>query len=475
MNEIISLAQYEDVHTLGISNMREVQELNKALEAGHDHPGASGGGALRVESLEASLKVLTHQAKHCAFWQKVPKLPAYSTVEEFNQLAGVGGDTGAFIPEGMLPETEDSSYNRAVQLVKFMGTTRSVSHPMTLVRTSIGDVIAQENANGILWILKNLERYLFEGDADMCYLGAATDATHREGVEFNGLAKQIDATNIIDIKGAALTEGDFNLASQLVASNYGIPSDVFYSFGAHEAFVKSVLSLERVNLPASPDGIDVGTRIKGVNTPFGRLNLNADVFLNSNRTAPAAATNTKAPETPASLAVDGTTPMDESDGVWATHGGAGVYSYSVTAVNRYGESAPKAITADLTVGADDVAKGADLTITNPASITNAPEYFNIYKTQKGGSVKYLVARVRATSIAANGTTVWRDTGLAMANTSVAFVGELSPQVLAVKQLAPLMKMDLATLAPSIRWMILCYLTFILYAPKKWVKLINVGQ
>jgi hypothetical protein len=63
----------------------------------------------------------------------------------------------------------------------------------------------------------------------------------------------------------------------------------------------------------------------------------------------------------------------------------------------------------------------------------------------------------------------------MAATSKAFIGELTPQVVAAKQLAPLMKMDLATVAPSIRWMILCYLTFILYAPKKWVKIINIGR
>lgn len=474
MNDIITMAQYEDVHSLGISNMREVEDLNKALEAGHTNPPSSGGGALRVESLEASLKILTHQAQHCALWQRIPKLPAYSTVEEFNQLTSVGGETGAFLPEGTLPETEDSSYNRDVALVKFMGTTRSVSHPMTLVKSSIGDVITQENTNGILWILKNIERYLFDGDADMCYLGAATDSTHREGVEFNGLGKQIDSSNVIDIKGAALTEADFDYAAQVVASNYGIPTDCFYSFGAHEAFCKTILPAERVNLPTpnanNGNGLTVGTNIDGVNTPFGRMSVNPDVFLNANRTAPAAASNSKAPDTPDTVA--GASPAG-SDGVWATHGGTGVYSYAVSAVNRYGESAAKDISADVTIST--ATNSVTLTITNASTITNAPEYFNIYKTLPGGSTKYLVKRIRANSQAGVGETTWKDTGYCMANTSTAYVGELSPQVVAVKQLAPLMKMDLATLAPAIRWMILAYLTFILYAPKKWVKLVNVGQ
>jgi len=472
MDNIISLAQYEDVNTLGISNMREVESLNKALEAGHEITPTTGGGALRVESLEASLKVLTHQAKHCAFWQKVPKLPAYSTVEEYNQLSAVGGDTGAFLPEGTLPETEDSSYNRAVELVKFMGTTRSVTHPMTLVKSSIGDVIAQENANGILWILKNMENTLFRGDADMCFNGSATDSTHREGVEFNGLGKQIDSSNVIDMKGAAMTNGDFDYASQMIASNYGNPTDIFYSFGAHEAFVKTLHPNERQINPiqGGEGGIVVGTNVTGVNTPFGRVNCNPDVFLNSQKTAPTASSHSKAPEAPASVAA---AIMDGDDGVWTDHGGTGTYSYAVSAVNRYGESPATAITADLVVETGSL--GSTITVTNAGSITNAPEYLNIYKTVADGTIKHFIKRIPVASVSAAGITTFRETGLEVANTTTAYFGELSPQVLSVKQLAPLMKMDLATLAPSIRWMILAYLTFVLYAPKKWAKIINVGQ
>jgi hypothetical protein len=472
MHDIISLAQYEDVHTAGFTSMREVEELNKALTAGYDRPVATGGGALRVESLEESLKVLTHQAKHCIFWQKVPKLPAYSTVEEYNQLTAVGDESGAFMPEGTLPETVDSTYNRQTSLVKFLGTTRSVSHPMTLVKTNIGDVMAQENSNGILWILKNLEWGLFNGDPDMCWLGSATDSTHREGVEFPGIDKQIISTNVIDMKGEPLSEGAFSYAAQLVASNYGVPTDAFLSFAAHQAFCDKMLPKERLPLPAPGGGFTVGVNVPDVATPFGKVNLNPDVFLNTGKLAPTAATSTKAPEAPSAFAVGA---MAGADGVWADHGGAGVYDYAVTAANRFGESASRNVAAPLTVGAGaDLARHAPFTITNAASVVNVPEYFNIYKTTCGGTDKMLVARVAASSQSNSGTTAWNDTGINMANTSKAFVGEMTPQVVAVKQLAPLMKMDLATLAPAYRWMILCYLTFILYAPKKWVRIINVG-
>lgn len=476
-SDLVTLADYEGVNTFGISSMRELADLSKALEAGYQYPPTDGGSALRVESLESSLKVLTHQAKHCAFWQKVAKIPAYSTVEEYNQLVAVGGETGAFVPEGVLPEAEDSTYARAHQLVKFLGTTRSLSHVMTLVRTMVGDVVAQENSNGILWMLKNAEWGLFNGDADMCYLGAATDATHREWYEFNGVEKQIDSSSVIDMQGGALLESTFDDAAQMIAGNYGVPTDCFLSFSAHKDLSKVLAPMQRIGVPVSGDGgISLGAYVNDVKTPFGAVNLNPDVFLNTGKVAPTSvATNLsgKVPTAPATVAIQGS--LAGTDGVWTTHGGAGVYSYSVSAANRYGESVATAISADITITSDDLAKHAVIRITNANPLTVAPEYFNIYKTVAGGTTKYLVGRVRANSQAAAGTTDWNDTGLWMAGTTKAYIGQLDPSVIAVKQLAPLMKMDLAVVGPAVRWMLLLYITFILYASKKWVEVINIGS
>lgn len=472
MDNIVSLAQYDDVNTWGIQSMREVEELNKALEAGYQRPPESGGSALRVESLEGTLKVLTYTQKHFAFWAAVPKKPAYSTAEEFNQLTAYGGETGAFVPEGILPETEDTTYARQVELVKFLGTTRSVTHPMTLVRTMIGDVVAQENQNGIMWILRNMEWGLFNGDADMCYNGTASGSSHREWVEFNGLESSIDSANVVDLKGAALEESDVSDATQMIASAYGIPTDIFLSFATHKKFCDQYFGGQRFAMP-SQDGYSVGINVRDVKTPFGNIRLNPDVFLNTGRvpiSSVATGLASLVPDAPATVA---SASMTGSTGVWATHGGAATYDYAVSAANRYGESTATAMTA-VTVTSSDLTKYIPITITNANPLSVAPEYFNIYKTEADGSTLYFVGRVRASSQAAGGTTTWNDTGLWMANTAKAYVGEMSEQILAVKQLAPLMKMDLAVLAPAIRWMILLYATMLLYAPKKWVQFINIG-
>ena len=153
---MISLKDYENLDGFGLSTYEQVAELNKALAAGYDIPATTGGvsgSALRVESLEASLKIITYQMTHIKFWQKIPKLPAYSTVEEYNRLTAYGSDGGAFTPEGELGEYDDATYSRQVSLVKYLQTVRKVTHPMTLVRTAHGDVIGNEVRNGIMWLL----------------------------------------------------------------------------------------------------------------------------------------------------------------------------------------------------------------------------------------------------------------------------------------------------------------------------------
>ena len=131
----VSFRDYEGVQGFGIGSMNEVDELNKALEAGTQRPPASGGSALRVESLEATLRTVTFTLQNIKLWPKIPKLPAFSTVEEYNILSAYGDDAGVFTNEGDLPETQDATYERRTALVKFLGTTREVTHPMTLGQT----------------------------------------------------------------------------------------------------------------------------------------------------------------------------------------------------------------------------------------------------------------------------------------------------------------------------------------------------
>ena len=453
----------------GTASAADVAELNKALTTGayaqaNGVAGQTNGAALQVESLENSLKVLTYSDQHVKFWKKIAKTPAYSTVEEYNQLLSYGSNTGGFVPEGILPETDDSEYRRQASFVKFLGTTREVTHPMTLVRSAHGDVIARENQNGILWLMKQLEHGLFWGNSKLAAPG-------KEGVQFDGLNTLIDKENVYDCAGKDLQDTDINYGSQMILENYGTPTDLYLPFEILANFSNAYFPKERVIMPTQGSGYQAGLVVNKFQTHGGPVEFQPDLFLQ--KTKPLSNTGTggtKAPTAPGSVTV-----AVKADGVGAEFGksGSGTYSYSVTACNRFGESVPTACTADVALVSEDFGKGVTITITNAASMVVAPEYFKVYRTEADGAQKYCIMEIPAANVVASGVTTAVDKNETMPNTYTAFMGEFTPEVIAFKQLAPIMKMDLALLGPAYRWMILIYGVPQLYAPKKWMKFKNI--
>ena len=68
----------------------------------------------------------------------------------------------------------------------------------------------------------------------------------------------------------------------------------------------------------------------------------------------------------------------------------------------------------------------------------------------------------------------RDKNRSLPGCEESFLIDNQEEVWSFKQLAPLMKMDLAVLSPATRFMLLLYGTPILYAPKKMVTFKNIG-
>lgn len=447
----------------GIGSGVELGNLSKALDAGYGTSPQTqqNGGAFRVESLENSLKVLTYTDQHVKLWKRIPKLNATNTVEEYNQLISYGSDGGGFIPEGQLPDTEDSQYQRQAAFVKFLGTTREVSHQMTLVNSAHGDVIARYNQDGILWMMKKIEHGLFWGNSKLAPGG-------NEYVEFDGLNNLIDPQNTIDLAGSHFEEKHMNWGAQMIIENYGIPTDLFLPFEVHAQFSQEFFPKERVIMPTQGE-YQAGVVVDKFQTIGGPVNFTPDIFLKKTPLMGTQATSAKAPAMPASVtAVLATTNSNAT----FYNSGAGVYNYYVTAVNRHGESAPVAAAASVTVDSAGL-KTVTVTVTNAASSQFSTDYFKVYRTEVNGTNAYEIGKVAATSAAASSVTNFVDSNAVMPNTYTAFMGEMSEQVIAFKQLAPMMKMDLATLGPAYRWMILLYGVPVLYAPRKWCRFVNI--
>jgi hypothetical protein len=461
----------------------DLADLQKAMEAGDitgmqtlnrtDVPGAT----LKVEDLESTLKVLTFKETDIKLWKKISKLPAYNTVEEYNQQIEYGTDGHSFVDEGGLPEDDSPIYRRQAELVKFLGTTRSVSHPMQLVSTMVGNLIESEVKNGTMKILRDVDRALWTADSDVI------------PQEFNGYKKQqikaigseaawIESDIVIDLHGGDLTEAIFENGALAILQNQGEGNLFMCPPKVISSFKKNLLDQKRIYVGATDQNVEptAGLQVQKYLSQFGFIDLDFDKFLAETinfKTLTSAASSVKAPVKPIA---DLTTPAAAvTDATNTLFGGdqAGAYKYAVSAITRAGESQ----LTDLSAVAISVTSGQSVDLKFTAGDANTVGY-KIYRTKKGETTNYYcIDRISAAQLAAgvNGASagLYRDKNYKIAGTEDAFLIDNSIDVWAFKQLAPLMKMDLAVLSPATRFMILLYGTPVLYAPKKMVTFKNI--
>lgn len=464
---MISMKDYEGYHGFGQIASNDVDELSKALSAGYQNPPVSGSNALRVESLEQTLRILTFTQAHIQFWRDIPKLPAFSTVEEYNVQTSYGSEGGMFTRAGELPQVQDASYERRTALVKYVTTQREVDHPTTLVRPAHGNVIAQETQNGGVWILERVERALYTGNS-------AVISEAWDGIDTQIRNDPSASQSIIDLRGGILTEDNIEDGTNRVIENYGVPTDLYAAPKALSSMVKQFYPRERFAMPAPVDGI-VGMSVNRVRTQAGLINLKGNIFLrsgknNSVKGAPASANAVRAPVVPGVAAANNAGPIAASlFGV----GDVGTWRYKVASVNRFGESAASAeATAAVNAAGDTIT----LTITNNADSSDPTTGYNIYRIASvPGAANTEVFMVQVPRIAGAATTLFVDVNRFLPNTSHAYLKQMNLQGLSFRQLAPMMKIPLATIALSIRWAMLLYGMPIIYATRKFIIYDNVGD
>ena len=467
MNGSVSWRDYQGLDGFGQSSSEDVADLRKALSAGQDinNPGVSAGQGfpLRVESLENTLKVVTYKMDDVKMWSSLVKLPAYNTVEEINRLQEYGSGVAAFISEGDLPASDDSTYSREYTVIKYLGTTRAVSHVMSLVRPSHGNVVAQETVNGTAWLLRQLERALFFGDSTLI------------PEQFDGLETQITngapnpALNVLDLRGRPMSEDFINDGALIVKTepNYGRATDLYLADGSFSDLAKQFYPAERYNIP--PAGYNqgmVGINIQGMYSQFGPIKFNPDTFIQFGPVVGAAVGPTSSrPSAPVQSVVLAAAPAAGSQ-FGANDGGS--YRYQVAAINRYGRSAPLDIPSNPIVVAPG--DGVTFTVADGAVVGTA---YEIYRTEKDGLTG--TERYMTTVARAGATTPVVDLNADLPGTSKAFLVQQNLEFFSFAQLAPFVKIPLATIDTSVRWMQLLYGALKVYAPGKAVIYKNVGR
>lgn len=466
--QMVTMADYEGYNGFaggyGDASQNDVEALNKALTSNYQSPRTDGSAALRVESLEATLRILTFNQNHVKLWRAVPKLPAYSTSEEYNVQTAYGADNGMFTMDGELPQTQDATYERRVSLVKFIGCTKEVSYATTLVKPAHGNVIALETQNAAVWLMERTERALFMGRSDV--IPQAWD-----GFDFQIQSDPVaSVTNIIDLRGGVLTEDKVEEGANIIVEAYGVPTDLYAAPRALSDLGKAFYPKERINMPYPANG-RVGLAITEVQTSAGIIPLNSDIFLrsggnNGRKKAPATQTSNRSPTAPtATAAVSG------SGSQFATTD-IGTFQVKVTAINRFGESAAFQIASAPAIAS--AGQNIVVTITDGGGGDTATGY-RIYRSASGGAIgtEQWIADVPRISGAA--TTTYTDANQYLPGCSRSYMFQVNTQSMSFKQLAPMLKVPLATVAISIRWAQVLFGVPQLYAPQKNVIYINVGD
>lgn len=498
MNEMQNAAN-QDIFSMGT----EVSDLIKAMSAGAQtgrelNGIETSGSALKLESLEPTVKVLTSTDKHIVLWNQIPKQTAYNTVEEFNQLIDYGGNVGIFNSEGETPQFTDSSYRRESVKVKFTGVSGEVTHPFQLVGVNgIGNALANEVTNKTQYLMRALNKDIVVADESNI------------STQFNGIFKQhklaVTGNNslagsialdsyyndsvVIDARGTYLTDDLIESAvNGVFQDNFGFASQIIAKPEVFSNYVKQFHESKRVNVnsPVSgTTGATMGQAVSNIMTQAGLININSDIFFDfkQSKVYNAAATNAKAPAAPVpNISTPLVAVTDTSNKFGSTY--AGDYYYAVTAKNQYGESAMALFNATATPLSIAATESADLFFA-AGSGAYAAESFVIYRTEaitSGDETNNKFYPIFTISVAELATgydgaaaTKVRDRNRSIANTSSAMLYDNDPNVWAYKQLLPISRMDLAITSPSRRFMVLNYGTPVLYAGKKIARIVNLGK
>ena len=345
--------------------------LMKALEAGSgaDASTFTGGRSLIPESLDTTLVSVLWNQNEAKLFKALKRNSIKSPVHQWNKRDDVGDEDGAWVAEGGVSFEKNQAIARKFVEAKYLQTLRKVTLQM-LASNSLENAEAIEKEAGALWIIKQIERALFQGDSSII--------TEQP----DGLKVLIPDSNVIDLRGEDGTSADMEDAwgegARIIRDNYGMVSDAYMPTFAMEDVQK--LLRDRLRVPAGGnENTNAGAYVyKKYPTPFGTFTLEDNLFIDGNNVLQRPSTLTaQRPDQP-SITL---TRQAASGGRVSefTDDDAGDYYYQVVAVNKFGDSVASAAVQVTGVVAGDEVK---ISVTDGAI---AGTGYKIYRSRKDAS------------------------------------------------------------------------------------------
>ena len=413
---------------------------------------------LRVESLDDQVKTLTFGPEQFVFFNQISKRPARSSVEQYvtyDRHGEIGHSMAS--TEGSISKITAQNFGRHTVNMKYLTTARQVTVQAGMAN-SIADPLQAATQDAIVSLASEIEWMSFYGDKD---LHTANDT---EGLEFDGLNKLIDDANVIDLHGKVLAEADLNDAAIMISKAYGYPTDAFLPMGAKSRLISSLLARQRVFQSAGAQNLTLGFNAPQFQSVAGMINLNGSNLMENynilDENDPFAAG--------LKPAVTAEVESESKAGKFADED-VKAQEYRVVAVSQ--DSHSEAVATDpvvLTAKTDTV----KLSVTIPTNYESPIEFIRVFRKSEAG-LFYEIGKVSAHE-AKSGVVSFIDDNSVIPGTVDAYVGQMTPDVIALYEWLPITRFALATLTAAYTWSFLWFGALALFAPRKWVHIKNIA-
>lgn len=417
-----------------------LEEVRKAMDAGHAVPSYSGGGTaaplFRQEIID-QLIVQTENPNMARFWNQIWKnsKPANNTVVEYRKQTGVG-DAFANVTqaEGSAGPTVDSTFTTHYQKMRWIAEQRSMSMAAELIANSLaagGTIKSQMVQDANTHISNRLEHMMFYGDSVVNtysidglkkFVADAVTANLNNNAAWQVVDKRGDNLSMSEVgmSQVAVHDNVFErlatqlwaptMVGQIFADEHGDRVKAFYSNGQE--------------IPRQ-----AGAAVRQILTQMGQVDVNYSYYLSPTRKllTHVAATSLTAPAAPTMTSITAA-PDAASKFITAD---AATYNYSVVAVGNTlysGASAP----TDCTPTA--VQAGDKVTLVISATGNTGCQFYNIYRDYRGAGSKYLIGQVACAG--GSSTTTFVDYNEEIPGTADAFLLDPSPDVVMWREMMP---------------------------------------
>jgi hypothetical protein len=471
--------------------LEQLQSLVKALEAG-GYDAAPGtlvqGSALQTEDLSPVMNNVTFDDAQIKLQKMLKVSPAKSTLVQFDRQLSYGGFGGSAVIEGAVGQEFTDDYVRIVVPMCYYSHIRRVTLVANMVNTVDGkDASERAASSAAKKIAADIEFDLFRGKEGFTNGGVFDGNPGSIAALPNvlGLGEQIrqsdaqrnakdlmfgeygsDETVVIqgggfqygsgnglqDVFGyggtGVLTQANIEDAAVRSAMNMGNADRLILDPKTLAAYNKLAFEKERIILAGSPQDAS-GADLRRQWVSGGTVQLEASRFLSGK-------TRAQSPRSgvPATPTIDSVV-----DNATAGTLAAASYAYIVTGVNELGESAPTAATSNT----PNANQSNLVTISAPSTAV----YFNIYRSEAGGTTTKWIGRVKKSGA----TTTFLDSGAKIPGFVTGYL--IQGDTMEVRELSPYSRLKLAVTDLSIPEAHFRFLTLTVPQPRKNVLVDNL--